>query len=275
MTILHYNQVNVKKILLKGLNNNEEYFKRNFNNYVPIRYGSEQEILCIQTPELFAPFGVTWYERGGGNNNDTDKNITTDNNCNLYSSEQQLPTTYQLSFSLDTSNPKTKVLHDFFRDVDSLIISKFAQNKFLLKKLGIKLKHKKTQQLKTEQEIQDELENFYYTPIIKDGKLKPDQIDYYPPLFSAKIMKNKYDNEIQTFCEKNGETVCLKDDNIKNIITKFSTCRCIIQISHIWTVNGRFGVSLQLKRCKVFEQQNTRDDTYQFLPDNDNDNNDK
>ena len=207
--------------------------------YIPIRSKS-RGIIMIQTPKMFTPFGASSFRKAET------------------LAEGKFPR-YDVRLSLDTNDAKIAKLLEYLTALDNLVCTTFAENKELLQFLNMKDKNKKTGKSKTVTEILEDLENNKYVSIVKPN-------DKYPALFKINIGRNAQTNVIDTFCQNGNEPVQLNDDNIDQIFHKAMRCKCVFVISHIWILSNRFGVTLKLKRVKLYPQNPI---TYAFVPDED------
>ena len=225
--------------------NSAELNKAAVGTFIPIRSRNRLQII-IQTPKIFAPFGASSFRKAET------------------LADGKIPK-YDVQLSLDPSDKKLAKLSDFLCQLDTLVCRSVAQNNELLQLLNVKTINKKTGKSKSIEEIQEDLENNRYNSIVKIKDPK------YPPLFKLSISRDAKTHTIELYCQNGKETVQLDDDNIDNIFHKSIQCKCVFVISHIWIVSNRFGVTLKLKRCKLFPQN---PDTYAFVSSSDDDNND-
>lgn len=232
-------QLNIDDVCI----NTAEINKGSHGFFIPIRSKNKQSIV-IQTPKMFAPFGAGCYKKAE------------------VIAAGKVPR-YDVQLSLDASNVKIQKLGNYLMQIDNKVCRAVSQDESLLQLLNVKRTNKKTGKPKTLEEIQDDLENNKYTPLVR---IKPDS--KYPPLFKIAISRDTKTQSIATFFEIGNKSVELNDDNIDVIFHKCMPCKCVFIISHIWILSNRFGVSLKLKRCKIFPQDQN---TYGFIPEDDED----
>lgn len=224
-----HKKLNINNVKIKTMST---YPKKNKPIFLQIRYDNEQ--LLIETPKMFAPFGASCYNK--------QEIIDSGKYPN-----------YDISLSLNLMDSKIQQLHDFFRELDSHVCKTIAENDQLLQLLNVKTINKKTKQKKSLDDIEEILEG-KYTPIIREGKAKEDGTTF-PPLFKCKTRRDNKSHKIETYCQVHKDFVQFDDDNIQTVFHAAIECRCIILVSHIWIIGGRFGVSLKLMRCKLYPRQ--------------------
>ena len=250
--LLHCEQIQLSKLLLITKDITTK-LRKGQPGYIPIRYSTNNDStkrLLFQTPKMFAPFGASCY------------------NKNEIVQSGKFPNYYVL-LSLE-DNSKINPINKFLRELDNFICNEFSKDFKILKLLGVKLINKKTQKQKTIEEIQEDLENNRYVSIIREGKQKTDG-SFFPSLFKCRTYRDTKSHKIETICEVNHELIEFSDDNIEQIFQKCMYCRCIIEISHVWVVGGRFGVVLKLMRCKLYPSIKSK---ISFLPNSDDDDHD-
>ena len=213
--------------------------------FIPLMNLRSKEPILIQTPKMYAPFGAGCYKKSE------------------VIAAGKIPR-YDVQLSLDASTHKIEKLGHFLMDLDAKVLRAISQDESILQLLNVKKINKKTGKPKTLEEIQDDLENNKYTPIVR---IKPES--KYPPLFKIAIARDSKTQCIDTFCNIGDKSIALTDDNIDEIFHKNMICKCVFWISHIWVLSNRFGVSLKLKRCKLFPRG---PNTYGFLPSSDDEN---
>ena len=139
-----------------------------------------------------------------------------------FTDEGTKKTSYSLDLSFD-SDPLTDDLMEKMKVLDDIIIKTVAENsvEWLGKKYGIPV-----------------IKEALYKPLVKPGK------GDYPSTIKLKIL-----------CDaKTGEFVpeaynYLKENVDLNSIEKGQRVKCIVEISQIWFIDNKFGVSVRLLQC--------------------------
>jgi len=217
-----------------------------FFEFIPIKYKLSNLITCdkllVETPYLFCPFGATCFK--------------TDNQ----------PGNYSLSLSVESNGDAVNnIFAHFVKKFDEFILQTIAQRKQILNLLNVKLRNKKTNKKKKEEEIIEDLESHKYSFLLKES---PNGASNYPPLLKAKFVKNQKTDEYSTYCLINNQYITFTDENIELIFKKCLTLKAVLHFSHIWIVNGRFGVCVKLLETKIQLSQ-------KFVPSLQNQNNDE
>ena len=238
MSVQNYDTLNIENVTI----NIKDLQKSTHMHHIPIRYN--HNMLSIQTPKMFAPFGASSYKK------------------NEILAAGGYPK-YDVCLSLNQSDERIAYLSKFLSDLDAKICNFLAQNSTILDLLNVKKTIKKTGKPKTIDQIQEDIENNKYTPIVREGSQKPDSPnEYFPSLLKAKMFRDSKTNRILSACEYNHDLVQLTDENMEEYFTKGCYCRCVIRCPYIWIINGRCGLKTELMRCKIYPKQQL---TYNFL----------
>lgn len=173
--------------------------------------------LIVQIPKLFAPFGASYFQK------------------------EDLPVgqlkKYNVSLSLDEKRKGVVSLKSFLSKLDIMIKQKALKNKDWKSQLPKKLN-----------EI---LIEAFYTPTIKSAS-----DEKYPDSLNAKIPINWKTKQpgIELF-NKQREELEVTFDNIEQLLPKLSELKGLVQISHIWFVSKKFGVTLKLKQAMTYPKE--------------------
>lgn len=243
MSVLNYDAINADNVVI----NMNEIQKTTHMHSIPIRYNNNgnKQALLIQTPKMFAPFGASCFQK-----------------TELLASGK-FPK-YDICLSLNISDDRILQLSNFLSHLDSKICNLLAQNPQILDLMNVKRQTKKTGKIKTIDQIQEDIENNKYTPMIREGSAKPNSPnEFFPSLFKVKMDRERKNHRIVTFCQYGKEFVELTDKNIETYFKKGSFCKSVVHLSHIWIVNGRCGVSAKLMRCRLYPEEKP---TYNFIP---------
>lgn len=196
---------------------------------------------------MFSPFGASCFKK--------EETIAAGN-----------PLNYIVQLSLDDKDPKTNILRNFLSELDNYMCQQVSQNKDWLSVLNVRVRNRKTNKLKTQEEIQEDLENNRYFSLVKDTGDSD-----YPPLLKTKMSKNNKTGTFETACTIDNQFIDITDDNIEELFHKCLKLKAVILISHIWIVNGRFGLTVKLMIAKLYPSQKF---TPIILPESDDDEND-
>ena len=244
---IKYNKLDIKNVILPEIKKQKS--KKNFT-YLPIRYkNADNEIqkLYIQTPRMFSPGGAQCFKKE-----------------EVLASGQELK--YSISLSLDSKNDKINIFTSFLTDLDSYICNYVADNKEWLSVLNVRLKNKRDNKPKTKDDILDDIENNKYNAIVKE----PNN-DIYDPLLRVKFAKKN--GKYQSLCNIGLDLIEVTDDNIETLFHKALRITSVIHVSHLWVVNGRFGVTIKLMTGKVYPKNTYKSKPIQESDDeNDNEN---
>lgn len=172
--------------------------------------------LIVQMPKLFAPFGASYFQK---------EMTSTD-----------LPK-YNISLSLDEKVKGVTDLKTFLNNLDTMIKQKALKNKDWKSQLPKKLN--------------ETLIEAFYTPTIK-----PASDEKYPDSLNTKIPINWKIKQpgIELF-NKQREELEVTFDNIEQLLPKLSEIKGLVQISHIWFVSKKFGVTLKIKQAMTYPKE--------------------
>ena len=200
--------------------------KGGFLSFVNYKNGDKNQRLIIQIPKMFSPFGASTYKK-----EELPKG--------------QLPK-YNVGLSLDTTDKKIKALKDFLQSLDKLACKTAASNKNWLKQLSYKNKKKKGVE-----GIMEDLEDNKYSTIIKESKNEK-----YPDTFAPKVPIDwKNEQPALQIYNKQKQKLDVTFDNIEQLLPKLSELKGLIQVSHVWFVSGKFGITLKILQALSFPKE--------------------
>lgn len=207
---------------------------------VYINYGSEK--LCIQTPVMYLPYGVS---EGGFE----DKNAKVDPK-----KVEKKDKKYDLnmSFKGHEENPKISSFLTKLKEIEAKIIDDAFENRLAW--------------FKDDYDGQKMYVTKMFSPIVKVDKDKSTGkvIGKYPPTIRFKL---PYDNENERFSfesyNMNGEVIDLSDILLK---LKGGKAQLIVELNSIWFAGGRFGCTWKLLTGKF---QRTINNNVTFIDDSD------
>ena len=195
--------------------------KGGFVAYINYQAGDKSQRLVLQTPKIFCPFGASTYKK------------------------EELPTgqipKYTVPMSLDTKDKNIKTLKTLLESIDELVLNKALKDKKWLKQLGQKNSKKVSL---------DKLE-MLYTKIVKESNN-----DKYPDSFTPKVPVDwKNSTPALQLYSKSKQKLEITFDNIEKLLPKLSEIKGLIQISHVWFVSKKFGVTLKILQGVVYQKE--------------------
>jgi len=200
--------------------------KGGFLSFVNYKVNDKSQRLIIQIPKMFSPFGASTYKK------------------------EELPkgqlAKYSVGLSLDTTDKKIKVLKEFLQSLDKLACKTAASNKDWLKQLAYKNKKKKSKD-----DVAEDLEDNKYSSIIKESRNEK-----YPDTFAPKVPIDWKASQpaIQVY-NKQKQKLDVTYDNIEQMLPKLTEIKGLIQISHVWFVSGKFGITLKILQALTFPKE--------------------
>ena len=153
-------------------------------------------------------------------------------------------TTYSLDLSFDTDNTEAMELHDSLKELDELIVNTVAENskEWLGKEFNVAV-----------------LREALYKPIVRPGK------EPYPSTLKLKIATKPDGSFVPEAYNVRKEPVTL------DTIEKGQKVMAIVDISSIWFIDNKFGVTIRLQQTLL--EQSTKLPSFAFqgvdLPDAD------
>jgi len=200
--------------------------KGGFLSFVNYKVNDKSQRLIIQIPKMFSPFGASCYKK-----EELPKG--------------QLPK-YNVGLSLDTTDKKIKALKDFLLSLDKLACKTAASNKDWLKQLAYKNKKKKSKS-----EVAEDLEDNKYSSIIKESRNEK-----YPDTFTPKVPIDWKNSQpaLQVY-NKQKQKLDITFDNIEQLLPKLSELKGLVQVSHVWFVSGKFGITLKLLQALSYPKE--------------------
>ena len=186
-----------------------------FVNYKDSTTGKTQRLI-IQLPKMFAPFGASCFKQDG----------PTD----------QLPK-YNVTMALDETAKGVSALKAFMTKLDKLVCKKALKNKEWKKQLSKKLN--------------EAMLEAFYTPVVRASSNEK-----YPDSMNLKVPINWTTSEpaLQLY-GKNKDKLDLTFDNIEQLLPKLSELKGLVQVSHVWFVSKKFGVTLKLLQGMVYPKE--------------------
>jgi len=215
-------QVSLENIVFSDL---KKQGKGGYLSFVNYKEDGKSTRLVLQTPKMFAPFGASTFQKDG--------------------KPDQMPK-YNVRLTLDTKDKKIKALKKVLSGLDQLCLKKAATSKDWLKQLSYKNKKKKGTE-----GIMEDLEDNKYTTLVKESTNEK-----YPDAMNTKVpidWKNSQPG-LQLY-GKNKNKLDLSFDNIEQLLPKLSEIKGLIQISHVWFVSGKFGITCKLLQAVVYAKE--------------------
>ena len=186
-----------------------------FVNYKDSTTGKTQRLI-IQLPKMFAPFGASCFKQDG----------PTD----------QLPK-YNVTMALDETAKGVSALKSFMTKLDKLVCKKALKNKEWKGQLSKKMN--------------EAMLEAFYTPVVRASSNEK-----YPDSLNLKVPINWTTSEpaLQLY-GKNKDKLDLTFDNIEQLVPKLSELKGLVQVSHVWFVSRKFGVTLKLLQGMVYPKE--------------------
>jgi hypothetical protein len=199
--------------------------------YVNYKDGKNTKLI-FQTPKMFIPFGASTFK--------------SENNTQ--------PPKYSVRFSLDENVKNVSALKKFLVELDELVCNTALENKSWYQLLGLNSK-----------KISKEKVEVLYNSIVKESTNEK-----YPDSFNTKVQTGYQDNNVLTsFYSKKKEQLEVTLDNIEKVLPKLSELKALVQVSHIWFIGKKFGVTLKLLQGVVFPKESL--EGYSLIEDDDED----
>ena len=216
MSVLRSSQVVVSQIVFSELKKAGPS-KTSYVNYQDATTGKSQRLI-VQFPKMFAPFGASYY-----------------NPDNTPISEK-MPK-YNVQLSLDE---KVKGVADFVKLLSSL--------DKLIKKKALKSKDWKKQLPKG---IDEAGLKYCYKPVVKaSGNEKySDSVNTKVP-----VDWNNKQPALQLYGKKK-DKLDVTFETIENLLPKLSELKGLVQISNVWFVNKKFGLTIKLLQGMVYPKE--------------------
>ena len=194
-------------------------------SFINLKDGDKSNRLVLQTPKMFCPFGASTFQKDG--------------------KPDQCPK-YNVQLSLDEQIKGVKALKTLLAGIDKLICKHAAKNKTWLKQLSYKnKKNKKSSQ------VAEDLEDNKYTPLVKESKNEK-----YPDSMNTKVPIDwKTSSPALQLYGKNKDKLDVSFENIEKLLPKFAEIKALVQISHVWFVSGKFGITMKLLQGIVFAKE--------------------
>jgi hypothetical protein len=235
MKVFKVSDLEIKDVTLSPIKKTRSGRNTTYINY-------NKSPLLIQLPKMFCPFGASTYQK---------EKLAPD----------QLPR-YTVQLSLDETNDGVKKLRVFLEKLNNMICTYASKNKEVLSLLQVKTKHTKGKSL---DEIVEYIEDNKFSSNIRES-----QNEKYSDTLKLKIPNNMNKKKPDVVVvKKNKTTVDVTFDNIETEIPKLCEMVCLIQVSSIWYINGKFGYTLNLIRLKPFLKETVH--SAKFLDEDDED----
>ena len=215
-------QVSLENVVFSDL---KKQGKGGYISFINYKQDGKSTRLVLQTPKMFAPFGASTFKKDG--------------------KPDQIPK-YNVRLTLDTKDKKIKSLKTLLQGLDQLCLKKAATSKDWLKQLSYKNKKKKGVE-----GIMEDLEDNKYTTLVKESNNEK-----YPDAMNTKVpidWKNSTPG-LQLY-GKNKNKLDLTFENIEQLLPKLSEIKALVQISHVWFVSGKFGITMKLLQSVVYEKE--------------------
>jgi hypothetical protein len=135
-------------------------------------------------------------------------------------------TTYSLDMSFDTDNEAAMNVHNKFKELDEIIVNTVAKNskEWLGKEFNVAV-----------------LKEALYKPMVRPGK------EPYPSTMKLKILTKSDGTFVPEAYTMKREPTPLDS------IEKGQKVMCIIDLSSIWFIDNKFGVTMRLQQCLLEE----------------------
>ena len=186
---------------------------------------SQTHRIYVQTPKMFVPFGASKYSP-------KDKKQREDETPRY---------SLNLSFGRE-NNSKITNFKEKMISLDKYVAEQLLKNNSWIKALGM-----------TGKKLTMDSIDLIRSSIIRYAN---DPSKDYPPTINVKV-PNRYDtNEFVTeFYDKNKVRLEVDRDNIESIVPPKSEVKCLLQISNIWFIGGKFGVSVKALQVAVYPSE--------------------
>ena len=147
-------------------------------------------------------------------------------------------TTYSLDLSFDTDNAEAMELHDKLKELDEIIVNTVAENskEWLGKEFNVAV-----------------LREALYKPMVRPGK------EPYPSTVKLKIATKPDGSFVPEAYSMQREAVPLDS------VEKGQKVMAIVDISSIWFIDNKFGVTIRLQQLRVTPSQKLTE--YAFVDD--------
>lgn len=213
------NQLSINNVVFSKLKKQGKGGYVSFVNCKNSSSGKTQRLI-VQFPKMFAPFGATCFTKD-------------------VSADQLLK--YNLLLSLDENLKEVTDLKNFLLELDELVCEQALSNKEWKEQLSNKVKSK----------IMAEA---FYSPVVKKSTTS------YPDNTVLKVPIDWKEKQpaLQLY-GKNKDKLDVTFDNIEQLLPKFSELKCLVQISHVWFVSKKFGVTLKLLQSIVHPKETLSD----------------
>jgi len=144
-------------------------------------------------------------------------------------------TSYSLDLSFDPDNTEAMELHDKLKELDDIIVNTVAANskEWLGKEFNVAV-----------------LKEALYKPMIRPGK------EQYPSTMKLKITTKPDGTFVPEAYTMNREPTTV------DAIEKGQKVMCIIDLSSIWFIDNKFGVTMRLNQCLL--EQSTKLPSFAF-----------
>jgi hypothetical protein len=218
--------------LLKNLNKvSFSELKKQQSGYVSwVNYnlnGSLKRVL-VRAPKMFAPFGATNYNPN---------NVASMNN------KFQVA----LSFKGEEENHEIAELKTLLQKLDKLVVDEVMVRKGILmdtKKAWSRLINKK--------KVSRETIESAFTTLLKE---KDDDEKKFPALFNLKAQvnwKNKEPYVGTKVYDNRRQKIEINFENYSEVLPKLTDMKCVFQVSSVWFINKKFGLTLKLVQTMIF-----------------------
>jgi len=215
-------QVSLENVVFSDLKKQGKGGHLSFINY---KDGDKSTRLIIQTPKMFSPFGASTFKKDG---------------------KPDINPKYTVQLSLDTTNKKIKTLKTLLAGLDKLCLKTASKDKNWLKQLSYKNKKGKKSS-----GIMEDLEDNKYTTLVKESRNEK-----YPDTVAPKVPIDwKTSSPALQLYGKNKNKLDVTYENIEQLLPKFAEVKALLQISHVWFVSGKFGITIKILQGVVFAKE--------------------
>lgn len=96
--------------------------------------------------------------------------------------------------------------------------------------------------------FKDEIDIANYNYILKENKT-------YPKLIRLQLPRDKNGNFESVIFDENKNKIKIDDSNIKNVLCKGKSFKCIMECTKLWTYEGKVGSLWNIKQMRFSEKQ--------------------
>ena len=179
--------------------------------------------LLLQTPQLFCPFGASYYRQDGAPADEKPK--------------------YTVRLSLDEKVAQVSQLKSLLNQMDEAVCTKACKNRKWLQQLGLG-KKKGDNKMST-------------VEVLYNSIVKPSAKEEYPDAINLKVPVDWSGNKdfAMSLYDKTKNEINLTYDNIEQYLPKLCELKTIIHVSHVWFVGKKFGITIKLLQAMVYPKE--------------------